>query len=98
WAEGTAEVYAEYVVAASAAGTRALWSVIGSHGSVAGTVRACVSPADPICWLTREPDPRPARTESWMLRVVSAEAAIAGRGFPAGTAAAVRLQLDDPEL
>jgi predicted acetyltransferase len=98
WADGTAEIYAECVLAASAAGTRALWSVVGSHGSIARSLRACVPPSDPVCWLTSEPDPRPARTESWMLRIVDGQAAIAARGFPAGLAAAARLQIEDPQL
>ena len=50
-------------------------------------VRAFVSPADPVTWLAPEPDVTLTRREQWMLRVVDAPAAIAGRGFPGGARA-----------
>jgi predicted acetyltransferase len=85
-------------IAGSAETTRALWSLVGSHAPVARQIRAVISPADPVAWLTREPDVRLAGRLSWMLRVVDAPAAIAGRGFPATAGLAVRLQIDDPQL
>jgi predicted acetyltransferase len=57
-------------------------------------VRAVVTPDDPLGWLTREPDGVVER-ERWMLRIVDAAAAIAGRGFPATAELAVTLHLDD---
>lgn len=95
WSGGHSEIQVSTVVAGSAATARALWSVIASHDSMAGTVRAFVGPADPVSWLTAEPDVSLARHYSWMLRVVDAEAAIAGRGFPLAAEAAVTLRLDD---
>jgi Acetyltransferase (GNAT) domain len=71
------------------AATRAVWSLIASHVPIAETVHAVAGPADPIGWLTAEPDIRMQRTEEWMLRVISAPAAIAARGFPAGLTASV---------
>jgi predicted acetyltransferase len=63
---------------------------------MAGRVRAAVLPDDPVGWLTREPDVEVER-EPWMLRIVDAPAAIAGRGFAAGAEFAVQLRLDDQQ-
>jgi predicted acetyltransferase len=95
-APGELTVY--FAVACTAAATRAVWSLIASHASIAGTVHAVAGPADPIGWLTAEPDARLQRTEEWMLRVISAPAAIAARGFPAGLTASVPLTLADPQF
>jgi predicted acetyltransferase len=95
WSGGHSKIQVYNVVASSAATARALWSVLASHDSMASTVRAFVGPADPVSWLTTEPDVSLARRHPWMLRVVDAEAAIAGRGFPAAAEAAVTLRLGD---
>jgi len=95
WSGGHSEIVVYGAVAGSAATARALWSVVASHDSMAGTVRAFCGPADPVSWLTREPEVSLTRRYQWMLRVVDAEAAIAGRGFPASARATVTLRLDD---
>jgi hypothetical protein len=95
WHHGNDEILVERALASSAATTRAMWALIASHSSMAGTVRGYVGPADPVCWLTREPDLALARTHGWMLRVVNAAAAVAGRGFPPATEVTVRLRLAD---
>jgi predicted acetyltransferase len=89
------EITVYFAAACTAAATRAVWSLLASHGSIAETVHAVAGPADPIGWLTAEPDVRLQRTEEWMLRVISAPAAIAARGFPAGLTASVTLTLAD---
>jgi len=94
WHGSHREVLVQRAVAGSAETTRAIWSVVSSHASMAGKVRAVVIPDDPVGWLTREPDVTVER-EPWMLRVVDAAAAIAGRGFPAAAGLAVGLQIDD---
>jgi predicted acetyltransferase len=98
WSAQHREMSVQMMVAGSAETTRALWSIVGSHAPLAKQVRTVVSPDDPLGWLTREPDLGPASTWSWMLRVVDAPAAIAGRGFPAVAELAVGLQIDDPVL
>ena len=98
WHGGHREVLVRQAVAGSAETTRAIWSTVGSHASIAERVRAMVGPDDPVSWLTREPDVELARHEPWMLRVADAAAAISGRGFPAAAELAVRLQIDDPRL
>ncbi|HTS99852.1 MAG TPA: GNAT family N-acetyltransferase [Streptosporangiaceae bacterium] len=98
WHGGRSELLVRWALAGSAPTTRAIWSTIGSHASIAERVRAVVGPDDPVGWLTREPDVGMVRREPWMLRVVDAAAAIAGRGFPGAAELAVRLQLDDAQL
>jgi predicted acetyltransferase len=83
WNGGHDAVIVDKLVAVSPETTRALWSVVASNASIAGTVRARVSPADPLWWLLREQDADPAGGYWWMLRLLDARAAIAARGFPA---------------
>ena len=95
WHRGHDEILVERAVAATDRTTRALWSIVASHSSIATSVRAQIGPADPLFWLTREPDARLADRELWMLRVVDAPAAIAARGFPASAQLAVPLWIED---
>jgi predicted acetyltransferase len=98
WADGHHELSVRMAVAGSAETTRALWSIVGSHAPMARQVRAVVSPDDPVAWLTREPDLGLTGHWSWMLRVIDAPAAVAGRGFPAAAGLAVGLHIDDAQL
>jgi len=95
WVNGHEELFVERVHAASADSLRSLWSVIASNGSVARTVRVLVAPDDPFWWLTRERDATLAKRSMWMLRVVDAAAAIAGRGFPPAVSAQAELEIKD---
>jgi predicted acetyltransferase len=95
WQRGHDEIYVEQALAASAQTTAALWSVVASHSSVAGTVRAQVGPSDPFWWLLREREANVAERDSWMLRLLDAPAAIAARGFPAAASLAVPLVIAD---
>jgi predicted acetyltransferase len=98
WNTAQGEMLVYCAAAGSAASTRALWSIVSSHGTVVSGVRAVVSPADPVTWLTAEPDVTLARAEQWMLRLLDAPAAIAGRGFPAAASLSVPLAVADPQL
>jgi predicted acetyltransferase len=98
WDTASDEVLVYWAVAGSAATTRAMWSIVSSHGTIVRGVRAVVSPDDPVTWLTAEPDVTLARAEQWMLRLLDAPAAIAGRGFPAGASLSVPLAVTDPQL
>jgi len=82
WRNENDEIFVQRAYGLSPATVRALWALVASHTSVAGTVRACVGPADPFWWLTREPDAGLSVSYMWMFRVVDAPAAIAARGFP----------------
>ena len=97
WQHGNDELQVERVIASSAAATRAIWGIVASHSSIAGTVQATVGPADPVQWLTTDPDVRPAGRTAWMLRVLDAAAAVAGRGFPPGVELTAVLRLADPD-
>ncbi len=97
WHEGGRELSVRFALAGSAETTRALWSTVGSHAPIVERVRAVVSPDDPVGWLTREPDAGLASRWPWMLRVVDAAAAVAGRGFPAAAGLTAALQIDDAQ-
>jgi GNAT superfamily N-acetyltransferase len=95
WLNGNDEILVERAVAGSAATTRAFWGIVASHSSIADTVRGYLGPADPVGWLTREPDVAVARRRAWMLRVVDAAGAVAGRGFPPAAEVRAELRLTD---
>ncbi|MGI8452120.1 MAG: GNAT family N-acetyltransferase, partial [Streptosporangiaceae bacterium] len=96
WRNGNDELLVERALASSAAATRAIWGVVASHSSIAQTVRVTAGPADPVQWLTTDPDVRQSGRKAWMLRVLDAAAAVAGRGFPAGVGLTTVLRLADP--
>ena len=86
------------LTAGSTASARALWSVVGSGSSTAGTVHAYVSPRDPLPLLLDAPVKTETQTERWMLRLLDVGAAIAARGFPAGVGCEVALTVEDAQL
>lgn len=86
------------LTAGSTASARALWSVVGSGSSTAGTVHAYVSPRDPLPLLLDAPVQTEVRAERWMLRLLDVGAAIAARGFPAGVGCEVALTVEDAQL
>jgi predicted acetyltransferase len=88
-------LWVDRVHAGSPESLRALWSVIASHSSTADSVSGWTAPGDPFWWLTRERDATISRRAMWMLRVVDAAAAVAARGFPAGLAVSVPLEIND---
>jgi predicted acetyltransferase len=98
WSRGHREIDVRWLVAGSAATARGLWQILASHGSMADRIRTCLAPDDPVSWLTREADAALRLRGRWMLRLVDAPAAIAGRGFPAGSALSVPLELADRQL
>jgi predicted acetyltransferase len=95
WHHGDQDLHVDQLVAASAATNRALWSVVASHSSTAGTVHGRFAPDDPLPWLIRERDVAMTKRSMWMLRVVDAPAAIAARGFPPATSFSVPLVITD---
>jgi predicted acetyltransferase len=95
WHGGHGELSVERAVSLSDRTARALWSIVASHSSIAGTVRARIGPNDPVWWLTREPDASLTAREQWMLRVVDAPEAIAARGFPASAQLSLPLWIED---
>ncbi|MWA06438.1 GNAT family N-acetyltransferase [Actinomadura sp. LD22] len=97
WAEGNTALEVVRAVAASERTLRALWAIVGSGSSTASTVKACVSPMDPVLWLPGEREKESVGRKQWMLRVVDAPAAIEARGYPEGVAVAVPLEIDDPQ-
>lgn len=98
WDTARDEMLLTCAAAGSAATGRALWAIVSSHGTIVKGIRAVVSPADPVSWLTREPDVTLTRAEMWMLRLLDAPAAIAGRGFSPAVTLAAGLAVTDPQL
>ncbi|MFC4053208.1 enhanced intracellular survival protein Eis [Actinomadura syzygii] len=97
WADGNTHLEVAKLVASSERTLRALWAIVGSGSSTAATVRACVSPMDPVLWMLREREHENVRRSQWMLRLVDASAAIEARGYPDGVAGSVPLLIDDPQ-
>ena len=95
WHDGNDALFVEAAEAISFPTVRAFWSHVGSHASIAEKVYARVGAADAFWWLTRERDADVTHRSMWMLRVVDAPAAIAARGFPAGTSLSVPLDIAD---
>lgn len=97
WADGNTHLEVVKLVASSERTLRALWAIVGSGSSTAETVRACVSPMDPVLWMLRERETEDVHRSQWMLRLVDAPAAIEARGFPDGVAVTAPLLVDDPQ-
>lgn len=89
---------AGHVVADSPEVARALWAQLGSGSSISKNVHAHVAPDDPLFWLLRDVDVRPRGQEWWMLRLLDAPAAVAGRGFPSGVDVDVPMVVTDELL
>ncbi|MGW6196792.1 GNAT family N-acetyltransferase [Kribbella sp. NPDC055110] len=88
----------EELVAGSEETARALWATVGSGASIAKTVEACCPPFDPIHLMVEHEARGQSWQNRWMLRLVDAPAALAGRGFPDGVVLEADLRIDDPEL
>ncbi|GAA1592919.1 hypothetical protein GCM10009804_56730 [Kribbella hippodromi] len=96
WSDGNLAV--DELIAGSEETARALWATVGSGASIAKSVHAYCAPFDPIHLTAEHEAEADTRINRWMLRLVDAPAAIAGRGFPAGVSAEINLRIDDPEL
>jgi predicted acetyltransferase len=95
WHNGNDSMFVQGLQAASPDALRGLWSVVASHGSIAGSVQGWINPADPLWWLTQERDASLGSRRMWMLRVVDAPAAIAARGFPPAVSMRTALTITD---
>jgi predicted acetyltransferase len=98
WGTGNTSLVVETLLAGSQETLHALWAIIGSGSSTAASIEVCLSPHDPVFWLTKERLDGNVHLTSWMLRVVDAPAAIEARGFPQGVTAEVALEIHDPDL
>jgi predicted acetyltransferase len=92
------DLLVQELTAGSTASARALWSVVGSGSSTAGTVHAYVSPRDPLPLLLEAPVLADAQAERWMLRLLDVGAAVAARGFPAGVSCEAALSIEDAQV
>lgn len=85
----------ERVAAETPETLRALWAVVGSGASAVRQVYTYQPAQDPVHWLLPDKAGIEVEEDRWMLRILDAGAAVAGRGFPAGVTADVPLVLDD---
>ncbi len=95
WHNGNDHLFVERAEAVSGQTVRALWTLLGSHASIADEVYAMTGPASAFWWLAQERDADMRHRSRWMLRVVDAPAAIAARGFPAAISLSVPLRIAD---
>lgn len=86
----------ERIAAAHPETLRALWSIVGSGASAVRSVHTYQPPEDPVHWLVGDKARTEVEVHRWMLRILDAKAAVAGRGFAAGLSADLPLVLDDP--
>jgi predicted acetyltransferase len=95
WSGDMEELRVEELIATSAATARTFWRILASNAHMVNRVRAWLAPDDPVTWRTRDADTELHATDAWMLRVVDAPTAIAGRGFPAGASVSLALDITD---
>ncbi len=97
-ADGGFDIDVSEVAAGTPAAARALWEVVGSAASVATDVLSWLAVDDPLPLLLAEPTLRVAESHPWMLRLVDAVGACAGRGYPPGVELDVALEVVDEQL
>jgi len=95
---GDDELSIDELVAGSDDTARALWATVGSGSSIAKTVHAYLPPADPIHFMIEHEADKSAEVQRWMLRLLDAPGAIAGRGFAAGVVLDADVRIDDPDV
>ncbi|GAA1009510.1 acetyltransferase [Acrocarpospora pleiomorpha] len=91
------DIQVENLVAGSEATARALWSLVGSHATVAKRVKAAVTPDDPVFWLLADRKEDTLTQPRWMFRLVDVASALAARGYPAAVTMDAVLQVQDPQ-
>lgn len=83
------------LTAADCESARALWALVGSHRSVVSDVTWYGSERDPLLLPFAERCFAAELADFWMVRIVNVEAALAGRGYPAGISAELHLEIQD---
>jgi predicted acetyltransferase len=95
WSGDMEQLEVDELIAASVTTARAFWRILASSAHMVSRVRACLAPNDPVTWRARDADAELHQADAWMLRIVDAPAAIAGRGFPAGASVSLALDIND---
>jgi predicted acetyltransferase len=90
-------VLLDHAFATPAAGRRIL-SFLAAHRSLAGDVKWCGGPSDPLLSLLAEQTGEPVRPIRWMARVLDVGRALGARGYPPGLSAEVHLAVEDRVL
>lgn len=83
------------VVAEAPEVASALWRLLGSMSSQVETVELVGPPEHPLLLVLAEQDLQPISELRWMIRIVDLPGAMVARGFRAGVAVAVDLEVSD---
>lgn len=83
---------------ATPAARRRLLAFFASHRTMADQVELHAAPNDPLLVMAEAPRMAPVVDHPWMLRICDVQAALEARGWPAGLACELRLQVKDPLL
>jgi predicted acetyltransferase len=86
------------IVALTPAAGRRLLTLLADHRSMQETVRWPGGPIDPILFLMPEQKAKVFRSIDLLLRIVDVPAALEARGYPAGVAAELHLEVADELL
>ncbi|MEO3860822.1 GNAT family N-acetyltransferase [Acrocarpospora sp. B8E8] len=89
------DIEVDNLVAGSEATARALWSLVGSHATVANRVKAAVTPDDPVFWLLTDRKQDTVEQHRWMFRLIDVASAVAARGYPAAVTMDAVVQVQD---
>lgn len=85
-------------VSLTAAATQCFWTLMADHRSLAERLFWYGPPVDPLLSALEEQIYRVEHLERWLLRIVNVPRALSLRGYPAGIAAELHLEVDDPLL
>jgi predicted acetyltransferase len=86
------------MAAITPAAVRRLWTLIADHGSITGKVGWAGPSNEPLLVAAAECKHTPVNLLRWMLRIVRVEDALRQRGYPAGVAAELHLDVEDDLL
>lgn len=86
------------LVALTPAAGRRLLSLLADHRSMLDLARLPAGPHDPLLFLMPEQKQTLSRSLDLMVRIIDLPAALAARGYPAGVAAELHLEVEDELL
>lgn len=92
------DLFATDVVALTPRAVRRIWTFLADHRSVAGKFQFCGAPADPMLYALTEQSYEIELRIDWMSRIVDVRAALEARGYPAGVATKLHLDVYDDVL
>lgn len=95
-AEGRHRLRVTDLVSAGPAAAAGLLGFLGTHRSLAPSFEFDGAPVDPFLAMLAEQGARVVDRIEWMTRILDVKQALEARGYPAGLAGSVALEIDDP--